>query len=268
MATLPPRFNPNESHNARQLAESFGINAERYDRTRPRYPQALIERIVASSPGGDVLDVGIGTGVSARPFLTAGCSVLGIEPDERMAEFARSSGLEVEVGKFEDWDAAGRRFDTVIAGQAWHWVDPIVGAAKATEVLRPHGRLAVFWNAFEPPPELAVAFSAVYRRVLPDSPFGGGGAPAGRTGYASFLSTAADSMRETGFGAPEEWQVDWERSYSKAEWLDQVPTFGGHSLFPQGKLEELLSGIGEVIDEAGGSFTMKYAAVAVTAARE
>jgi hypothetical protein len=35
------------------------------------------------------------------------------------------------VAKFEDWDPAGRTFDSVIAAQAWHWVDPVAGAAKA-----------------------------------------------------------------------------------------------------------------------------------------
>jgi hypothetical protein len=44
--------------------------------------------------------------------------VLGVDPDERMAGFARRRGLEVEVATFEDWDAAGRVFDTVIAAQA------------------------------------------------------------------------------------------------------------------------------------------------------
>ena len=66
--------------------------------------------------------------------------------------------------------APGRTFDAVIAAQAWHWVDPVAGAAKAAAVLRPGGRLAVFWNAFQPPAELRAAFGAVYQRALPDSP--------------------------------------------------------------------------------------------------
>jgi hypothetical protein len=49
--------------------------------------------------------------------------------------------------------------------------------------------------------------------------------------------------------------------------LEQVPTFGGHSQFPPGKLDELLAGIGAAIDAKGGSFTMEYAAVVVTATR-
>ena len=128
-------------HRFRQVAESFGADAERYDRTRPPYPVALVERIVAASPGPDVVDVGCGSGTAARQFQRPGCKVLGVEPDARMADFARRSGVEVEVAKFEAWDPAGRQFDAVVAGTAWHWVDPVAGAVKAAQVLWPGGRL-------------------------------------------------------------------------------------------------------------------------------
>ena len=152
------------------MAESFGVYAERYDRTRPRYPAALVERIVEASPGTRVLDVGCGTGIEARQLQAAGCSVLGIDPDRRMAEFAQRSGLEVEVSRFEEWDPAGRTFDLVVAGTAWHWVDPEAGAVKAGEVLRPHGRLAPFHSLFQLPRPVAESLGEAYRRVLPDSP--------------------------------------------------------------------------------------------------
>src|SRR5580692_8191730 len=154
----------------RRVAESFGDDAGRYDRARPSYPAAMVDRILADTPGRDVVDAGCGTGISARLFQAAGCRVLGVDPDPRMADLARASGLEVEVAKFEQWDAAGRSFDAVVAGQAWHWVNMAAGAAKAAAVLRPGGRLAVFWNAFDPPAELREAFGAVYQRVVPDSP--------------------------------------------------------------------------------------------------
>src|SRR5918997_2475713 len=99
---------PSEPHDARQVAESFGADPERYDRARPRYPEALVERVVAASPGPEVVDVGCGTGIAARQFRAAGCTVLGVEPDARMAEWARRGGLPVEVSTFEEWDPAGR----------------------------------------------------------------------------------------------------------------------------------------------------------------
>ena len=257
----------NAPHRHRQIAESFGSDAQRYDRARPRYPGALVERIVAATPGRDVLDAGCGTGIAARQFQAAGCRVLGVDPDARMAGLARQSGVEVEIATFEAWDPAGRAFDAVIAAQAWHWVDPVAGAAKAAAVLRPGGRLAVFWNAFQPPPDLGEAFAEVYRRVQPGLPFNPWKRPA-IDAYLIMSGTAADGIRHAGaFGEPERWQFDWDHSYTRADWLEQVPTAGGHSQIPPAKLQELLAGIGAAIDAMDGGFTAHYTTVAVTAAR-
>lgn len=259
-----------ESHQARELAESFGFDPERYDRSRPRYPDAMVNRIVASSPGLEVLDVGVGTGIAARQFQAAGCRVLGVDVDARMAAFARRSGIEVEVARFEDWDRAGRSFDLIVAGQTWHWVDPIAGAAKAAEALRPAGRLAIFWNAGQPPPKLADAFAAIYRQLVPDSL---GARPwrassSSPDAYAALCKTAADGMtRSDAFSEPEHWRFDWERSYTREKWLDQLVTQASNSQLPPAKLEEVVAGIGAAIDAAGGSFPMQYATLAVSAVR-
>ncbi len=171
------------------------------------------------------------------------------------------------MAAFEAWDPADRAFDAVIAGQTWHWVDPVAGAGKAAQVLRPGGRLAVFWNVAQPPPEVGEACSAVYRRVLPDLPVYRRIMP-GLEGYSVLLTKAAAGIRAVdGFSDPEQWRSDWEQSYTRDEWLDQVPTFGGHSQFPPAKLKELLAGLGAAIDAVGESFTMRYTAAAVTAAR-
>lgn len=270
MPTLPSgSMDPEEikPHQARDIAESFGSAAERYDRTRPSYPEAMVQRIVDTSPGPELVDAGCGTGIEVRQFEAAGCKVLGVEPDVRMAEFAQQRGIDVELAKFEEWDAAGRIFDAVVSGQAWHWVDPVAGARKAAQVLRPGGRIAVFWNAFITPQALAEGSVEVYRRVLPELPIFHQIRP-GIGAYEVMCDTAADGIRESGaFDEPERWQFDWERFYTKEEWLDQVPTFGGHNRLPAEKLAELLDGIGSVIDKAGGGFTMPYAAVVVTASR-
>ena len=61
----------NEPHRHWQVAESFGTDPGRYDRARPSYPAALVERIVAASLGPGLLDVGWGPasppGNSRRP---------------------------------------------------------------------------------------------------------------------------------------------------------------------------------------------------------
>jgi SAM-dependent methyltransferase len=228
----------------------------------------LVERVITTSPGRDVLDVGCGTGIVARQFQAAGCTVLGVEPDARMADQARQRGLEVEVATFEDWDPAGRAFDAVVAGQAWHWIDPVAGAAKAVRSLRPGGRLAVFWNAFEPPADLAEAFGEVFRRVVPDSPLFRRPTP-GAQAYSGLSAKAADGIRETGvLGDPQEWKFEWDRPYTRDEWLEQVPTSGFAARLQPDTMEQIVTGIGAAIDAAGGGFTAHYTTVAVTAARD
>lgn len=258
---------PQEPHQDRTMAESFGIDPARYDRTRPRYPQELVDWILASTPGYEVLEVGTGTGVSAQPFCARGYRVLGIEPDQRMGEFARNRGFTVEIARFEEWDPAGRSFDALIAGMTWHWIDSAVGAAKAAAVLRPSGLLALFWYVHQPPPELARAFAEVYREVLPATPFASMPIdPLAR--YYRILDTAAAGIGATrAFSPTQRLRFDWQRSYTRDQWLDQVPTFGGHGALPGNRLDQLLTGIGSAIDQVGGSFDMRYASLAIKAAR-
>jgi SAM-dependent methyltransferase len=261
----PPSSRP---HRHRQAAESFGVDPERYDRARPPYPDALVERILAAGPGPRVLDVGCGTGIEARQFRAAGATVLGVDPDARMAEFARRTGVEVEVARFEDWEPAGREFDAVVAGQAWHWVDPVAGAAKAAAVLRPGGRLAVFGHAFDAPEVVNRALAEAFARVAPDSPFVGAPSRSALETYRAMFAAAADGMRAAGgFTEPEQWRFDWEQSYTRDQWLDHLPTTGALTRLPADRLAEVLEAVGEAFDGIGGSFTMPYATLAATAVR-
>ncbi|MEU6762510.1 class I SAM-dependent methyltransferase [Streptomyces sp. NPDC046853] len=271
MPTLPreqPEQPSARSHEARRMAESFGMDAQRYDQARPGYPGALVTRIAARSPGPDVLDVGCGTGIAARQFRAAGCAVLGVEPDARMADFARGRGLPVEVAAFEAWQPGGRTFDAVIAAQSWHWVEPSAGAAKAAQVLRPGGRLAIFGHAYEPPPEVAEPFAAAFRRAAPDSPLSGQPARRPLSLYEAAYAKFADQIRETGqFEEPEQWCFDWEQSYTSAQWLDLLPTTGGLTRLRPDQLAEVLDAVGSAIDALGGRFTMQYTTLATTAVR-
>jgi len=235
-----------------------------------------VRRIVAALPGPDVLDVGCGTGIAARQFRAAGCRVTGVEPDARMAELARRSDpsigmeMDVDVATFERWKPGERRFDAVVAGTAWHWVDPVAGVAKAARVLRPGGLLAPFWNVADIPADLAEAVADACDRVMPDSPFDFRAALTRSMvdGYQTYLVKAADVIRENGgFGEPEQWRYDWEFTYTRDAWLDVMPTQGAFTRLPADGLAEILAAAGAAIDARGGSITMPYATLAVTARR-
>lgn len=259
------------SHRRREIAESFGADAAAYDRGRPRYPEQLVEHVLDTigreGAGIDILDVGMGTGISALPFRDRGATVLGVEVDERMAALARDRGFTVEIAPFERWDAAGRTFDLVVSGQAWHWIDPAAGAHEAASVLRDGGAIALFWNIMRVPDALREVTHAALAAAIPglppaaaaasdDDPFGGQAAK------------AADGIRASGrFTEPGFWRHDWQRRYTRAEWLDAFPTSGGVNRLPKEQLSPLLARVGAAIDAMGGSFTMGYVTVAVIAKR-
>lgn len=53
-------------------------------------PRRLAVQIIVKNPGLEVVDIGCGTGAAARQFQAVGCTVLGVEPDARMVDFARA----------------------------------------------------------------------------------------------------------------------------------------------------------------------------------
>jgi hypothetical protein len=56
----------------------------------------------------------------------------------------------------------------------------------------------------------------------------------------------------------------WERSYSTAEWIDQIQTHSDHRGLPPEQLAALLAAVGAEIDRLGGHFVMSYETALVT----
>ena len=250
------------THEDRARALSFGGVAALYDKARPSYPPALIDALMDLSPRR-VLDVGCGTGKAGRLLVERGCDVLGVEPDPAMAAIARSHGITVEEATFERWEDRGRVFDLIVSGQAWHWVDPVLGVAKAGSLLRPGGHLGVFWNRGRPDQDAAQAFDAVYTRLAPGL---------AKTNIA--LTPPAEPMdRMTQFednGLFTEIAArtfPWETVYDRAGWLDFIATQSDHVRLPDLERRALLDALGDAIDALGGTMTYHYSTVLVLAKR-
>ncbi|GAA4573264.1 class I SAM-dependent methyltransferase [Planotetraspora kaengkrachanensis] len=230
-------------HLDRQRAGSFGSVADQYDRYRPACPDALIEDLVALRPE-HVLDVACGTGKVAVPLTKRGLSVLGVEPDERMAELARDHGLQVEISPFETWDDAGRRFDLITCGSAWHWIDPDRGARKAAAVLRPGGVIARFWSYHLLEKPVLAAFDAVYGRLAPDAEV---------HGRIAEKSTEVDPFAESAeFSSVETRKYRWEATLSADEWVGLVATYSDHQRLGSERLAAVQRALREVIEDLGG----------------
>jgi SAM-dependent methyltransferase len=125
--------------------------ADAYDRARPRYPDRLVEDLLALADireGSRVLEIGPGTGQLSVPLARRGASLVAVERGPNLAEVARRrlarfEQVDVVVADFDRWEASPASFDVVVAATAFHWLDPSTRVAKCAAVLRPGGSLVI-----------------------------------------------------------------------------------------------------------------------------
>jgi SAM-dependent methyltransferase len=226
------------SHDQRDRAESFGAVADLYDRHRPGYPDELIEELAALQPA-NVLDIGCGTGKASRQLAARGLSVLGVEIDAGMAALARRGGIDVEVASFELWDDRNRSFDLIVSGQAWHWIDPAVGAPKLVRLLRPGGAVCLFWNYDDPDDRLGKLVEDVHRLVAPES---------FEEPRLSQNGLHERTLRETGcFTSVEVRDYRWSETLPVEEWVARVSTHSNQLLLEPRRLAGLQAALRDAL---------------------
>jgi SAM-dependent methyltransferase len=128
-------------------SQSFGAEAERYDAYRPTYAPNAVRWALGRRPLR-VVDLGAGTGILSRLLRDLGHDVLAVEPDDRMRHhFTQATpGAGAVPGTAEAMPLADRSVDAVVAGQAYHWFDPLGAPAEIARVLRVGGVFAALWN--------------------------------------------------------------------------------------------------------------------------
>jgi SAM-dependent methyltransferase len=147
----------------------FTNRVDAYVRSRPGYPSAVAAYLASLGvlrPDMTVADVGSGTGLSSALFVSAGCKVYGIEPNEAMRAAAertlgrgspgappRAEGAPIPQGTFHSVDGSAEQtslpdasIDLVVAAQAFHWFDRVAAKREFRRILKPGGGVALFWN--------------------------------------------------------------------------------------------------------------------------
>lgn len=150
------------------VEERFGKVADLYDRYRPGYPESVVDWIASMSSlrtRARILDVGCGTGISARMFAARGFEVLGIDPNEPMLDRARErGGARYAIGRAEATGQPDHHFDLVYAAQAFHWFDLEPTLREWRRVLCSDGWAAAFWNLRAKTPAMQ-EYEALLRRA-------------------------------------------------------------------------------------------------------
>ncbi len=215
------------------LRATFDSVAGRYDRARPRYPDALFDVLLRQTglrPGDRVLEVGCATGKATRPLAERGLRLTCVELGAELAAAARANlagfrDVEVVNAAFETWrptDETG--FDAVVAATAWHWADPQLRYRRAWELLRPGGHLA-FWAAVHVLPAdgdpIFVELQDVYEEI--------GAARVESWLRPRALPDARGEILASGlFRRVTVTQFDWEVRYDAEAYVDLLETFSGH----------------------------------------
>lgn len=243
-------------------ALSFGATAEEYDRVRPSYPVQLMDDLEALHPHA-VLDVGAGTGKAAELLVARGLDVLAVEADARMAAIVERKRIAVEVSPFQDWDARGRTFDLITAGQSWHWMPQPASADRAFTLLRHGGHLAAFWNLGMLDARTMSALDAVYAAIAPSLAEGSKALDEEVDEQRSHM----DSLRDAGFTPIELRRYPGRMTYTAREWVDLIATHSNHAILPAAQRQSLLGGVANAIMQLGGTVTEETCAALILATR-
>ncbi|TBR21273.1 class I SAM-dependent methyltransferase [bacterium] len=130
--------------------ERFSATVANYDAHRPSYPDALLDWVLATSgvrSGERVVDVGCGTGISARLFAARGLDVVGVEPNDAMrAAAAAHGGARYVKGDSAATGLPAGSAALVVAAQAFHWFEVGPTLTEFRRILKPGGWCAAFWN--------------------------------------------------------------------------------------------------------------------------
>jgi len=155
--------------------------------------------------------------------------------------------------------------DLLVSGQAWHWIEPEAGVAKAASVINPGGHLAVFWNRGRHDPGTAAALDLVYERLAPSIDKPTAEQHPAHEAHAEHFEALRSSGR---FTAVEARAYPWEAVYDRAGWLDFIATQSDHVLLPDAQRSALLEAVGDVIDGLGGSIPYHFSTLLLTATRD
>jgi SAM-dependent methyltransferase len=129
----------------------YATAADVYARARPSYPAAAVDWLVEQLElrrGGELVEVGAGTGTFTALLVERGFRVVAVEPVAAMRQGLSELGDAVRVVDavaqalpFADDSGAA-----VIASQSLHWADVDRAFAEFDRVLGADGAVGLIWN--------------------------------------------------------------------------------------------------------------------------
>jgi SAM-dependent methyltransferase len=236
----------------------FGPAAEDYERGRPPWPDAVVDRAAAAlglGPDSIVVDIGAGTGKLSRLLAARFARVVAVEPLAEMRALlaANVPGVEVVEGTAERLPLSDGEADAIFVGDAFHWFDSDTAVAEFTRVLGAGGGVALLWKRpdgrSEPPLHGSV-------RELISAAIARGGEPGGpRVERGEWREPFADSA----FGELHNEQIPYEYTADRDGLVANAMSISSIAGLPASEREELRARLRELIP--AGSYRQRLLAV-------
>jgi SAM-dependent methyltransferase len=211
----------------RSIGFVFDTVVDSYVSGRPEMPVDAVREATSAvgvQPGSRVLEVGAGTGQLTHALLELGFDVVALEPGDALRARAavRAPGATFVASTFEAFEADGW-FEAVVSSNAFHWVDPEVGYAKAAELA---GAIVLIWDtAF-------VADAELRRRIQCDvMNLHGSTFPVEEEDVRQFVADElvwhSDELRQSGrFDEPWTNVIERRLVYTPERYLDLIGSMG------------------------------------------
>lgn len=238
--------------------------AEAYQQVRPRYPQALIDRVVEITQlsfNSMLLEVGCGPAIATPAFAALNCHMVCVEPNPDFYRLAQQTcevypNVELQNCSFEEWQLEPQRFDALLAASSFHWISPEIGYPKAAAALKPEGHLILLWNKeLQPSYEVYQQLVKVYETHAPSLCR----AYEDRATQAAILDEMAEMAIASGhFKDMVSEHMEVEVTYSIDQYLMLLNTYSPHlKLEPQQK-QHLFAGLRQVLEQYGDTVLLSF----------
>jgi SAM-dependent methyltransferase len=232
-----------------RVTRIFGEVASLYDDARPGYPDDVRRAILdyLGRPPADAVELGAGTGKATGLLLRLGGPLTAIEPDPRMAALLRENFPAVEVANvsFEEWTPPLGGVGLIGCATAWHWMDPETRHGRARAALAPGGALAIFYHRYNyADPAQSAAIDELLQRIDPSVP-------------DKDEHWVLDDLTAAGVWSDvEERRFHEHPVFSKERCLALTQTFSPFRRHPPELRRRTLDGLGELLDDFGGSVVL------------
>ena len=250
-----PKFGA-DAYPFEQRKSWYSSVAEAYNQIRPRYPQALITRIIELTqlpPSATILELGCGPGNATVTFAQKGYKVVGIEPSMAACQLAKQNCVtypQVEINNttFEEWELEAERFNAVLAATSIHWMTPEIVYPKAAAALQNNGYLILLWNmTAQLPYEVCQSLKEAYQKYAPSL-----GKYEDRATQTQILKEFGQVVTDSGhFGGLVSEQMQWEVTYSIDDYLLLLSTYSPYIALEPQQRDDLFASLQGILEQNG-----------------